>query len=675
MMHDLLELPTEEAALANVIRRHADRCEMQLMFRRTNWLLAWYYMNGYRRFDVFDPVSGQLSPHLLDKEGNMEFQSQDLLYAINQVAGRIQSMDLRMKADTQAGSLDGLRSKSMSQIIGDSTISDNTVDRVKEEFSWMFSCLGFAGVTGHVVDHPTIGLTTDIEVIHPRELFPFPLTGQDITKMQGIVRQRWVPVTMLERMYGKKKIRAKLDRMEWFEADPGEPWPERDGIRDVTYWTGSRSESSNISSGAEKHEYVGVVKVRELWMTGPNNTVQRYCVTSGECVIEDQDLSNLEVYCPIGYARFFNNGTFHGAGMFDILFSTHRNLERLSKSLFNNVMDTDRYGIVVLPQNQMNQNQILRDVGRGLRALFWQPDGLTEGFSPFTINPHNAGDMPGRAAQFAREAMNAVNPIQDLIKEKGRVDSASGLGFLEEQITRALTTPTNGVARAWGDMYRATVQTAAQHLTVSRRALPVGNLTLDLAGAIIDPQSLTVSFKNNPLPDLSRTYFTIRATSPKSTVARKQEALDLWQRGINQDPLAFNLFAIKEGLDFALWMDEDKAAYEMAVRSILMAFGDGEQPGEVVLTPYTTRPEVVLRVLNSFIGGPAMSVASAAVHNSMKKFRATLINFMGLSLPAAIPNPDDAAMLSMSAQGALPPGMGPGNAPSFPGAPHEPSPQ
>jgi len=532
----------------------------------------------------------------------------------------------------------------------------------------MFACLGFAGITGHVVDHPTIGLTTDLEVIHPRELFPFPLTGQDVTKMQGIVRQRWITVGKLEEIYGAKKIKANLEDMEWFEADPGEPWPERDGIRDVTYWTGSRSDSSTMGSSAEKDEYIGVVKLRELWLMGANNTVSRYVVTSGDVVLQDDDLGAVEVYCPIGWSRFFNNGTFHGAGMFDLLFSTHRNLERLSKALYNNVLDLDRYGVLVLPQGQMNQNQILRDVGRGLRVMFWQPDALVEGFNPFTITPHNAGEMPGRVAQFAREAMNSVNPIQDLIKEKGRVDSASGLAFLEEQMTRTLTTPTNGVARAWGDMYRALVQNVTSKLTMSQRALPVGSLTLDLAGAVIDPDSLTVSFTNNPLPDLSRVNFTIRALSPKSTVARKQEALELWQRGINKDPVAFNLFAIKEGLDFAMWMDEDKAAYEMAVRAILMVYGDGRQPGQAVLTPHTTRPEIVMRVLNSFIAGPAMAVSSASVQNSMKQFRMALINFMGLTLPAAVPNPDDAAMLSqMSMQQGPQPGMVPGMMPPNPG--------
>lgn len=679
MTNDTITLPTNARELANVVRRHANIAESHYMYRRTMWLLAWYYLQGYRRFDVFDPISGQLSPHLLDKEGNMEYTSQDLLFAINQVAGRISGMDLRLRTETQSASLDGMRSKATSQIIGDATISENMVDKAKDDFGYMFACLGFAGITGHVVDHPTIGLTTDIEVIHPREIYPFPLTGQDHTKSMGLIRQRWITLDKLREIYGARAINSKLDQMEWYEADPGEAWPDRNVNNDIVYWTSTRSIGPSAGAdrtGGEK-EFIGVAKVRELWLTGVNNTVRRYAVVCGNEVLQDDLLQNQEVYCPIGYARFFNNGTFHGAGMFDMLFSVHRNLEKLTKALFNNIYDLDRYGVLVLPQGQINQNQLLRDVGRGLRTMFWQPDAMTEGFNPFVITPHNLGDMPGRVAQFAREAMQAVNPIQDLIQEKGRVDSASGLAFLDEQIQRTLTTPTGGVSRAWGDMYRSLVQNVTSHLTMSRRALPVGSLTLDLAGAVIDPDALTVSFTDNPLPNLSRINFTVRALVPKSIVARKQEAIDLWAKGINQDPEAFTLFALKENLDFAMWVDEDKAAYEMAVRTILMIYGDGQSPGQAIISPHTTRPSIVLRVLNSFIAGPAMSVASAAVHNAMRKFRLTLIEFMGMVLPSAVPNPDDAAMLSQMQIGAgsLQPGMGPGMMPGLPASPGAPNAQ
>ena len=41
-----------------------------------------------------------------------------------------------------------------------------------------------------------------------------------------------------------------------------------------------------------------------------------------------------------------------------------------------------------------------------------------------------------------------------------------------------------------------------------------------------------------------------------------------------------------------------------------------------------------------------MMVASPEVQNQFTRYKQTLIEFMGLSLPEAVPNPDDLAMLT-----------------------------
>lgn len=644
-----MSLPEDKQALAVLMRRHAYRCEAIYAARRLNWLLAWYYLQGYRRFDIFDPTTGQLSAHYVDEEGRMEYNSYELLFQINQVAGRIQSMDLRPQVVQEGFTLEGQRSRATGQILTDSLFSADQVREAGSSWAFLYSCLGFVGLTGHIVDHPTIGLTGDLEVIHPKELFPFPTTTQDGTKALGLMRQRWVTREYLRSVYGKK-VDANLDKFEWWEVDPGEPWNDRD---DQTYYGGrSGNYSYDLKEKPPKgRDTIPVIKIRELWVDGPRGTVSSYAAASGEYLFQHDDLSKLEVYQPIGVSRFFNNGTFYGAGMFDLMFSTHRQLEKLSKQLYQNILDLDRYGILVLPQGQLPAQNMLRDVGHGLRAMFWEPDPVSEGFDPFTIQPYTTGDFPGRVAQFARESMQAVNPIQDLIQEKGRVDSASGLQFLDEQITRALTCPTAGVQSAWGRVYKSATQRALQNLAVSRRALPVGSLTLDLAGAIINPVENTVSFNENRIPDLSRLSFGVRDLTPRSVTARKQEALELWKLGISQDPMAFKLFALKEGLDFAIYMDDDSGAYEMGIRAVLTLFNDGETPGQLILTPDTTRPELVLRLVMAFITSPALQVASPEVVNAFIMLRETLMQWMGLVMPEATPSLDEAAAMTAPPQG------------------------
>ena len=95
-----------------------------------------------------------------------------------------------------------------------------------------------------------------------------------------------------------------------------------------------------------------------------------------------------------------------------------------------------------------------------------------------------------------------------------------------------------------------------------------------------------------------------------------------------------------------MWIDEDQAAYELVVQNILTLFGDGTDPGQVVITPHTSRPELQLRVLSSFMSGPMMNQADPEVVDQFKIYRESLIQFMGQSLPEMVPNPDSAALFA-----------------------------
>ena len=644
MASDGVNLPKDPKIVAKVIDAHVSREMLKLTYRRTLWLLAWYYMNGFRRFDVFDPRTGRITPHYLDEEGNMEFQSTELLSIVDKTTARLNTMDLRPRALRQGFSLAGLRERSVSQLIADAVVSDQQLANVQRDFSYMFSLLGSCGITGHMVDHPTVGLTSDLEVIHPKELMPFPSLGHDHTKARGIVRQRLVPLDFLFDKYGKSKIKGNIEEMDVWRWEYGHQMEEsQDAPWNGTGYFVSTMANGGVKGNIEDGDTQQVCKVRETWIYGPRGTVKRYIVTSGDVMIEDQDLSNVEAYCPIGFARFMDNGTFHGAGLFDLMFGIVREMERLQKSLFNNIRTMDRYGVVLIPQGTINERASMREVGTGLRYLSYSKDALMgDDFKPIVIQPFNAGDVPGKVAQFAKSVADGLSPVQDLIAEKGRVDSASGLQFLDEQISKAMTNPTSGVQVAFGTMYRALVAKAAGQMLVSKRALPVNKLTTELAGAVIDPNNGTVSFDQNPLPNFSQISFTVKDTAPKSEVVRKQEAMSMMQAGLS-DADGVKLLAMKEGLDLAVWMEEEKSAYESVVRNILLLFGDGQKTQQIVITPHTTRPDIQLRVLGAFMANPIMGIASPEVQNAFKSYREALISFMGQTLPAMVPNPDDVA--------------------------------
>jgi len=220
--------------------------------------------------------------------------------------------------------------------------------------------------------------------------------------------------------------------------------------------------------------------------------------------------------------------------------------------------------------------------------------------------------------------------------------------MLEEEVAKAMTTPSRGMDRAFGNCYRAILSAASRVISFSPRPLPITEMTLDLAGAVIDPSQGTVSFSQNPVPNLTNLRISIKQTNPRSITARKKEALEWLEKGLT-DPDGLKLFALKEGLDLAVWMDEEKAAYEAVIKNCLVLYGDGQDPGEIVVTPHTAKPSFQMRVLTAFMSSTHMSLASPEVQDEFMKYREFMMHSLGLTLPEAVPSPDDMAVL-MDAQ-------------------------
>ena len=655
MPEDTYTLTKDKESLCQIINRHVEREEANHSYRYTMWSLAWYYLNGARRFDVFDPETGLLQPHHLDEDGNMEFQSQELLSAIDRVVGVLSAMDVRPKILRSGSSLSQVRDRSIAQVIADAMVSRDRAEETLTEFAHILATCGCCGIAGHVVDSPTVGLTADLEVVHPRELYAFPSLGHDHTKQRGLIRERIVPMSYLVEKFGRK-IKTNKEKLFYFSVEAGAaPHDDSDYSDRLSNTTGGLRYSGGSGytgqGGDPTETQYELVRIRELWMMGHRNTVSRYAVTSGDYVITDEEYTDVEVYCPIGVSRFIETGSFYGAGLFDLLFSISREMEKLLKALFNNIRDIDQYGILVLPQGQFNERAALRDVGRGLRVLPYEPDAIDPGFRPFNIAPVNSGDLPGKTAQYAKQLMDQINPFRDLVANKGRVDSAAGLGFLDEKNRQLMVTPMRSIEKAFSQSHRAMLTQASRALALSRRAIPVNNLTLDLAGAVINSETGYVSFADNPLPTISNLGITIKETNPRSEVARKQEALQLYAAPGFQDPIRLMLLSLQEGLDFAIYMEEERAAYEMVVKNCLMLYGNGEAPGEIILTPHTALPNLQLRVLTSFMAGPQMAMSDPSVQDEFMKYKQFLQQGLGNVLPEGVPLPEDAAMQRMMQQG------------------------
>ena len=618
-----------------------------MSFRRLTWLVAWYYINGARRFDVFSPDTGALSAHFVDGAGNMEFQSGELMSVMDRTTGRLKEIDLWPKVVRSDNSLDAVRERSMMQILMDAAIDPAALDRTSSKFIHLYTLLGSCGVTGQTFQSPARGLSTDFEVIHPKELFPFPSFGTDFTKAGGMVRQRVVPFKWLQARFGRKIVDNKKD-MEVYEVPLGSVASVENSEQDEGRGgTGGRVRW-NFQEGAGGPTAgdisVEVTRIRELWTEGPGSLCDEYVLTSGDYTVKHSVYDGVEAYCPIGMRTFIDTGTFHGAGLFDLLFSSVRELEKLLKSLYNNIRDLDKYGFLVLPHGGFNHDTLFKDVGEGLRVAYYEPDYTGSDVKPFMVSPYNAGDAPGKVAGLAKAMLEGLSPIKDLAEEKGRIDSASGLQFLDEQMGRYMTNATNNLRGAFSDMYQGLAADVLANVVESSNPVPVGKLTVELAGVIIDPETQKVSFQDNPLPTVGRLAFGVRGRTIQSQTAKLERAIDMIEKKM-ADPMKVMLYFLKEGMEPPIYMEEERAAYDTVVRNILLLYGDGKRPGMVIITPHNVLPQLQMRVLGAFMNSPIMGMANPEVQNSFIDYKESLLQLMGPILPPGMPPPDDLAAI------------------------------
>lgn len=645
-MMDKAILPKDDADAVAAVRDHCTRMQWHNASRWTRHLLAQLYMQGYRVFTAYDSQNVKITTAHLNTQGEFPLQLSNLVVTINKIIGLLSSTDLRPDAKRQGYSLAAIREKAMAQVVADTIFDKDSLNRISPSFDLYFSLLGSVGLCGHLENSPRVDLTCDVEVVHPREVIPFPDPGNDYTKVRGMVRERFIPLEQLRDLYGNRMINGSKQDLELFVKTVGtsnELYPH-DYLAGVNVNQMYSASASNPSS-PNLDTSITVAKYRELFITGERNCLLEYMAFCGRKVLFRKKYEREQQYSPLTWARFMETGSFYGAGMFDILFSLIREFEKFVEDLIRNTKSNDRYPTVILPHGTISEKVTMRETGHGMRFVFANAEPRYDGtppIRPVVVAPHNAGDTPGRTAAYLQQIIDQSTPIRDLIKEKGRIDSLPALQFLSEEDSKSVSQPVNAKSQAFGDIYRYGVQQAITRIIQTQQDIPISRMDLDLLGAVIDFDRSRVRFTENLVPDISKLSFEIKK-SPQSEVLFKGEAVqfaklrsELTGAGDFDNLL---LTFLKAGVDVPVWMEDIKSAYRTVVQNILTVYNDGQFPGFVFLTPHTERPDIQLRVLNAVMSSPEMRLASPKVVDAFITYRETLMSWMGGVLPPQVPDP------------------------------------
>lgn len=640
-MIDRAILPKNDQDCVNAINDHCSRLQWIMSARWTKWLLAQLYLQGYRVFSAYDQHNVKITTAELNQAGEFPLKLSDLLVTINKIQGLLTSINLSPVVKRDGLSLGAIRERAMAQVIADSVFSKDQINRASPQFAFFFSLFGSAGLCGHLDSTPRVGPTCEVEVVHPREVIPFPDPGADYTKVRGMIRERYVPLSQLADTYGAKALSTNKD-LATYERSIGTP---AELYANAPFWNSPYlSSPSPAPTGVSQTTYT-VARYRETFITGERNILLEYVASCGRQILYRKKYDSEQMFCPLAWARFMDTGSFHGAGMFDVLFSLIREYEKFVEDLIHNTKSLDRYPTVILPHGTISEKTVMRDTGHGMKFVFANAEPRFDGnppIRPITVAPHNAGDLPGKTAAYLHGMVAEVTPIRDLIREKGRIDSLPALQFLSEEDSRSVSAPITAMSQAYSDVYRYGVGAAINRLTVTGEKLPVNRLDLSLLGAVVNFDDSTISLAKNLIPDVSRLSFAI-AKGAQSEALKKQEAqaiamlrMQMEGRG---DWTGFVLTCLAEGIEIPAWIEPEKASYRTGIQQILTLFNDGQFPGLVWSSPYTDRPDIQIRMLKAVLSSPEMRYASPRVINAFFDYMDSLTAQAGGVLPDQVPDP------------------------------------
>lgn len=630
--------------------------------------IAYYYLRGYRRFRVNNWENAKVLVGYESDLGDLRFRNEDIREKYKTALGRFLKMNLSPEITKRSWGLDSIRKSSIAQVALDHELRFTDLKKVQSHFVELLLLYGTVGLAHWQYRDMDDKLQNEIEVIAPWEILPFPAIPTHLQELQGLQRYRKVPLKWLKNQAGmdipSEHSKNKENELEVEKVYPGaQPSQEflRLGDNSGIMGAGSFSKQTKPTGSVMQDEITELyVPLLETWVEGPDNTVARYIAKVGKHIAMDVSFDEGEnktrVPMPITTARYIPDTTFYSYGFVIMLLSGNHQEEKMLQNLYRNVEELDQYGTIFWPLTAgAGKNEFNKKNGRP-KLVGYEPDYTVPDAKPFSLTPANTGDFPGRVASLAAQRQNNLANQGPLFQGQsmGRVDSAAGMGFAFEvsQISQAATA--HEISNAWAQIYKSMLYSIKQTFREGDK-LTVTNIDDNVAGIKIDEQG-NVSLDNNPIPDYWEVKIDVKDREPKSTEARKQELLLMYNSELIDD-VEFRFINWKEDLNFPVGNRGEFEAYRKATYNNIVLFGDGETPGQIHPDMFMDNPEIHLRVVRAFTARLEMTFASQAIRTAFTNLIQLLEGFLG-GYPSGLPPMEQMAEEQMGGgQGAGPGGQ------------------
>ena len=591
-----------------------------------NWFMNHYYMRGLRNFSNINYGAGTLNASYLDASGTLKFKYEDIVSKYQAQLGRLLAINLAPAVSRRGVSLDGLRKASTGQVVLDSAFPQEKVSKLALNAFPPLLHYGTIGFGLWVEGEDSIG----IEVINPWELIPIPIDVSTPSDVRGLIRVRYVPTDYVKGLSitpGKRsKVYEGMDDLKVpFGDHPADVSTRFQGTASITHSGGGfyiRSGQSQVETqwagrGTKKDKtQTDVTLLVEVWTETTDGYLAEYLIFAGSYQKLSQlyrhDHSQSKYHMPVKIARDIVVGGFYGRSFIDTLIPLNTEAEYSLSSLFQSVADYDLYGFQLWPASLGTPPEALR--GRdGIKRITYEPDYTTPELKPENIFPAKISKANIEAAMVAGSLMDKLaNQPTEMLKggAPGRVDSASGLGFLYETSGIPLSPTAKNVAEAVSGIYRAMLG-ICKDIWPAEKVVSISSLDDSLAGIAFDMETGEVTLAKNAIPSPDEVNINVASEVP---VSKEQQKLEL-KEGLKDGVLTLNEYSFKVrelGLTSPVGNEVAWQNYRRAKLENLALFGDGEKPGKVIVSERDMHI-IHKEVLDAFMARPEYYAASPAV--------------------------------------------------------------
>lgn len=627
-----------------------------------NWWINHYYMRGIRNFSNINYGSGTLNASYLDDSGVLKFRYEDIVSKYQAQLGRLLTINLAPAVSRRGESLDGLRKASTGQVVLDSAFPQEKVSKLALSAFPPLLHYGTIGFGLWVEGEDSIG----IEVINPWELIPIPIDVSTPSDVRGLIRMRYVPTDYVKGLSitpskGSKVYKGMDDLKVPFGDLPADVSSKFQGTASLTHTGGGffiRSGQSQVETQwkgrhtKKDKTQVDVTLLVEVWTEDTDGYLAEYLIFAGSYNKLNQlyrhDHSQSKYHMPVKIARDVVVGGFYGRSFVDQLIPLNTEAEYSLSSLFQSVSDFDLYGIQMWPASLGTPTDAHRGQD-GVKRITFEPDYTTPDLKPFHQLPASLTKPQVEAAMVAGGLMDKLaNQPTEMMKggAPGRVDSASGLGFLFETSGIPLSPTAKNVAEAVSGIYRAMLG-ICKDIWPGEKVVSISNLDDSLAGIIFDMETGEVNLARNAIPSPDEVNINVASEVPISKEQQKMELKEALKEGI----LTLDEFSFKireKGLNYPVGNEVAWQNYRRAKLENLSLFGDGKTPGKVIVNERDMHL-VHQSVLNAFMARPEYYAASPAVREKFVEHYEEHNVGLGI-LPEGMPPMEDAAGLEMEQQ-------------------------